>query len=169
MILGGLMRTILDLDHPMAFSASIAFEQSYGGIDGDSASGAEFCCLISALTGYALNQQLAMTGAVDQKGNMLPIGGVTEKIEGFYDACQALGFTGTQGVIIPETNVRELMLRDDVVAAIRDDQFTVFAISRIEQALMLFMNRPYSGSGDAILETAREKAHDYFRIAAKRD
>ncbi|MBT7371041.1 MAG: AAA family ATPase, partial [Gammaproteobacteria bacterium] len=138
MILSGLLRSTLNLDHPMAFSASIAFEQSYGGIDGDSASGAEFCCLMSALTGFSLDQQLAMTGAVDQKGNMLPIGGATEKVEGFYDACRALGFTGSQGVIIPATNASELMLREDVVSAVAGGEFSVYPIMRIEQALELF-------------------------------
>lgn len=169
MILSGLMRTILDLDHPMAFSASIAFEQSYGGIDGDSASGAEFCCLISALTNFPINQQYAMTGAVDQKGNILPIGGVSEKLEGFYDACQALGFTGLQGVIIPETNVSELMLREDVVASVAAGAFHIYPVSRIEQALVRFMDRPYSGIEAAILETAREKAHAYYQSASRKD
>jgi len=168
MILSGLLRTTLELDHPMAFSASIAFEQSYGGIDGDSASGAEFCCLISALTDFPLNQQMAMTGAVDQKGNMLPIGGVTEKVEGFYDACRALGFTGSQGVIIPDTNVRELMLREDVVEAVAAGEFSICPISRIEQALEIFMSKSYGGGPDSILEVAKKKAHDYYDIAIKK-
>lgn len=168
MILGGLMRTILKLEHPMAFSASIAFEQSYGGIDGDSASGAEFCCLISALTDFAIDQQFAMTGAVDQKGNILPIGGVTEKIEGFFDACLALGFTGDQGVIIPDTNVVELMLRQDVVQAVEEGRFSIYPVARIEEALTILMNRPYSGSAEAILETSREKAHAYYSSASKK-
>jgi ATP-dependent Lon protease len=169
MILGGLFRTLLALDHPMAFSASIAFEQSYGGIDGDSASGAEFCCLISALTDYPINQQLAMTGAVDQKGNILPIGGVTEKIEGFFDACKALGYTGGQGVIVPDTNVREMMLRQDVVQAVADGTFSIYPVSRIEQALEIFLGKPFSGGEDAILEVATRRAHEYYEAAMRRN
>jgi predicted ATP-dependent protease len=96
----------LRTDHPLAFNASIAFEQSYGGIDGDSASAAEMCCLLSALTDVPLRQDLAMTGAIDQVGHILPIGGLNEKIEGFYDACRDIGLTGTQGVVIPESQRR---------------------------------------------------------------
>jgi predicted ATP-dependent protease len=93
-ILGGLLRFLLRPSHPLAFSASIAFEQSYGGIDGDSASGAEMCCLLSALMDVPLRQELAMTGAIDQVGHIQPVGAVTEKIEGFFDTCQDLGLTG---------------------------------------------------------------------------
>ncbi|MEM8712733.1 MAG: ATP-binding protein, partial [Planctomycetota bacterium] len=103
-ILGGLLRHLLRADHAMAFSASLAFEQSYGGIDGDSASGAEICCLLSALTGVPLRQDVAMTGAIDQHGRIQAIGGVNEKIEGFFDTCEALGTTGGGGVIIPISN-----------------------------------------------------------------
>ena len=105
-ILGGLLRWLLKTEHPLAFNASIAFEQSYGGIDGDSASGAEMCCLLSALTDVPLRQDIAMTGAIDQVGNILPIGGANEKIEGFFDACRDIGLTGTQGVIIPQSQRR---------------------------------------------------------------
>ncbi len=96
-ILGGLLRHLLHSDHPLAFSASIAFEQSYGRIDGDSASGAEICCLISALTGVPIRQGLAMTGAIDQHGHIQAIGGVNEKVEGFFDACKSMGLNDEQG------------------------------------------------------------------------
>ncbi len=139
-ILGGLLRRLLRTDHPLTFAASIAFEQSYGGIDGDSASGAEVCSLISALTGVPARQDLAMTGAIDQHGHILPIGGVNEKIEGFYDACQSCHPTDTQGVIIPKTNVGDLMLRPDVVEACERGTFAVYAVDRIHEALGLFMN-----------------------------
>ncbi len=171
MILSGLLRHLLRLKHPMAFSAAIAFEQTYGGIDGDSASGVEFCCLISALTGLPARQDLAMTGAVDQKGNILPIGGVTEKVEGFFDACQATNFTGTQGVIIPESNADELMLRDDVVAAIADSSFSVYSISSIDEALALMLGKDagklHDSAYDAgsVLALAQEKAHEYWEVA----
>jgi predicted ATP-dependent protease len=134
-ILGGLLRHLLQTDHPLAFSASIAFEQSYGGIDGDSASGAEICCLLSALTRIPLHQSLAMTGAIDQHGHLQAIGGVNEKIEGFFDACKSMGLTGEQGVVIPLSNAGDLMLRQDVVDACREGQFAVFAVRRIVDAL----------------------------------
>ncbi len=137
-ILGGLMRHLLQTDHALTFEASIAFEQSYGGIDGDSASGAEICCLISALTGIPVRQDLAMTGAIDQLGNILPIGAVTEKIEGFFDTCASQGLTGTQGVIIPQSNAIDLMLRPDIVQAAREGNFSVFAVTHIRQAIELF-------------------------------
>lgn len=137
-ILGGLLRRLLRTEHPLSFEASIAFEQSYGGIDGDSASGAEICCLLSALTEIPIRQDLAMTGAIDQVGNILPIGAATEKIEGFFDTCVDAGLSGTQGVIIPQANVGDLMLRDDVVQACRDGKFHVYAASTIHAAIGLF-------------------------------
>lgn len=171
LILGGLLRYLLDLPHPMAFSSSIAFEQTYGGVDGDSASGAEFCCLISALTELPIRQEIAMTGAIDQKGNIMPIGAATEKIEGFFDACQSLGFSGTQGVIIPAANAGELMLRPDVVAAIAEGSFNVYAISRIEQAMAILMDTD-PGDSDSkdyeagtILALAQKRAHEYWETA----
>ena len=137
-ILGGLLRFLLRTNHPLAFSASVAFEQSYGGIDGDSASGAEMCCLLSALTDMPIRQDLAMTGAIDQLGGIQPIGAVNEKIEGFYDVCADDGLTGSQGVIIPEANVGDLMLRHDVVEACREGRFAVYAVDTIHEALGLF-------------------------------
>ncbi|MCK4872304.1 MAG: AAA family ATPase [Phycisphaerales bacterium] len=136
-ILRGLLRNLLRSDHPPAFSASVVFEQSYGGIDGDSASGAETCCMLSALTGVPLRQDLAMTGAIDQFGHILAIGGVNEKIEGFFDACVDRGLTGTQGVIIPRASAGGLMLREDVIRACADGRFHVYAVDQIAQALEL--------------------------------
>jgi len=136
-ILGGLLRHLLNTDHGLAFSASLAFEQSYGGIDGDSASGAEICCLISALTGVPIDQRFAMTGAIDQHGRVQAIGGVNEKIEGFYDICNAFGLTGDQGVIIPLSNAGDLMLRADVVEACREGRFHVYPVERVVDALEL--------------------------------
>jgi len=170
-ILGGLMRQLLKVDHPMAFSASIAFEQTYGGIDGDSASGAEFCCLMSALTDVPINQQLAMTGAIDQRGNILPIGAASEKIEGFYDACQSLEYTGQQGVLIPAANADELMLREDIVEAIEAGDFTVYAVSTIQQALSLLTGveageRGMSGyPADSIFGRAEARADRFWEVA----
>jgi len=141
-ILGGLLRYMLPVDHPLTFSASIAFEQSYGGIDGDSASGAEFCCLISALTNIPINQGFAMTGAIDQHGRVQAIGGVNEKIEGFFDTCQHRGLTGEQGVVIPQANASELMLRDDVQQACKAGQFAIHAVSHITEAMEVLMGQP---------------------------
>ncbi len=169
LILTGLLRYSLALQHPLAFSSSIAFEQTYGGIDGDSASAAEYCCLMSTLTGLPIRQDLAMTGAVDQRGNILAIGAGTEKIEGFFDACMALEFTGTQGVIIPAANARELMVRADIVEAIAAGNFRVYAIDRIEQALEILLDNPAGQFGDdtegTTFSIARKHAHDYWETA----
>ncbi|HVH99140.1 MAG TPA: AAA family ATPase, partial [Enhygromyxa sp.] len=147
-ILGGLLRQLLRSEHPLTFDASIAFEQSYGGIDGDSASGAEIVCLLSALTNEPIRQDIAMTGAIDQIGNILPIGAVNEKIEGFYDTCKVRGLTGAQGVVIPAANVGDLMLRHDVVEACARKQFNVWSVARIHEALALYFGRP-AGERDA--------------------
>jgi len=173
-ILSGLLRYLLRTEHPLTFSASIAFEQSYGGIDGDSASGAEMCCLISALTGVPIRQDFAMTGAIDQVGNILPIGGVNEKIEGFYDVCADGGLTGTQGVIIPKTNVGDLMLRPDVVAACTEGKFRVYSVDRIHEALALFSGMPAGELDeegaypeDSLLGLAFEKAGEYWDMVVQ--
>ena len=141
-ILGGLLRYLLRTDHPLAFSASLAFEQSYGAIDGDSASGAEACCLLSALTGVPVRQGLAMTGAIDQVGHIQAVGGVNEKIEGFFDTCSGLGLSGDQGVIIPRANVGDLMLRPDVVKACGKREFRVHAVETIHDALEILTGMP---------------------------
>ena len=113
----------------MSLTASLAFEQSYGGVDGDSASSTEVYAILSSLSGLPLRQDLAVTGSVNQKGEIQPIGGVNEKIEGFFEVCKAKGLTGTQGVIIPHQNVQNLMLRDDVVDAVRDGKFHVYPVT----------------------------------------
>lgn len=140
-ILGGLLRYLLPVKKALTFSASVAFEQSYGGIDGDSASGAEFCCLISALTRLPIDQGISMTGAIDQHGRVQAIGGVNEKIEGFYDVCRARGLSGRQGVIIPASNAGDLMLRHDVLQACIDSEFSIWAVASIQQAMELLMGR----------------------------
>lgn len=136
-ILGGLLRHVLKPEHPLSFAASIAFEQSYGGIDGDSASGAEACCLLSALTDTPIKQSLSMTGAIDQFGHLQAIGGVNEKIEGFFDACAFNELNGEQGVIIPVANVADLMLRDDVIRACEQGQFHIYAVEHVLDALAI--------------------------------
>ncbi|MDH3689559.1 MAG: AAA family ATPase [Gammaproteobacteria bacterium] len=168
-ILGGLLRHLLRTDHPLAFSASLAFEQSYGGIDGDSASGAEVCCLLSALTDMPISQSLAMTGAIDQHGHIQAIGGANEKIEGFFDACKFLGLTGDQGTIIPASNAGDLMLRHDVVEACESDKFHVFAVETVHQALQL-LTGVAAGEHDGseypegtLLRCAVDRAGEFWR------
>ncbi len=138
LILSGVLRYLLRPLHPVRFDASITHEQSYGGIDGDSASGAEFCCLISALTRIPMRQTVAMTGAIDQFGNIEAIGAANEKIEGYFDACTVGGLTGDQGVILPASNADDLMLRRDVVDACAAGRFHIWPVARVEEALTVF-------------------------------
>lgn len=137
MIISGYLGNKYAQKFPLAISASLAMEQSYGYIDGDSASLAELCCLISALTDTPIKQSFAVTGSMNQYGEVQAIGGVNEKIEGFFDLCDARGLTGDQGVIIPAANVRNLMLHQKVVDAVRARQFSVYAVSHVEEALEL--------------------------------
>jgi len=174
-ILGGLLRHLLPTAHPLAFSASIAFEQSYGGIDGDSASGAEVCCLLSALTGVPIRQEFAMTGAIDQHGHIQAIGAANEKIEGFFDACTDGGLTGEQGVIIPGANRGDLMLREDVVEACRAGRFHVYAVDRIQDALEILTGIPVGELDEdglypeeSLLGLAMDQAAEYWLMATGR-
>lgn len=146
LILEGLLRNLYAGEQPLTLSASIAMEQSYGGIDGDSASVAELLCLLSALAEVPLRQDIAVTGSINQFGEVQAIGGVNEKIEGFFDVCHAYGLTGTQGVCIPGSNVQNLVLRDDVVQAIQQGAFHVWAVSTLNQAIELFTGIP-AGDG----------------------
>jgi len=172
-ILGGLLRNLLKTDHPLAFSASIAFEQSYGGIDGDSASGAEMVCLLSALTAVPLRQDLAMTGAIDQMGNIQPIGAVSEKVEGFYEVCKDVGLSGEQGVVIPRTNAGDLMLKPELLEVCSAGKFHVYAVDTVHQALELFTgwmpgvadeNDQYPKG--SFLGLARDRARAYWEMVA---
>ncbi len=129
-------------DYPLSLSASLAFEQSYGGVEGDSASVAELCALLSALADVPLKQSLAVTGSVNQHGEVQPIGGVNEKIEGFFDVCRDRGLTGEQGVIIPAANVVHLMLRQDVVAAAEAGQFHIYPVRTVDEAVELLTGMP---------------------------
>jgi len=137
MILWGFLAGRYALDVPLALAATLVFEQSYGGVDGDSASAAELFALLSALADAPIKQSFAITGSVDQRGQIQAIGGVNEKIEGFFDACRITGFTGRQGVIIPASNVKHLMLRQDVVSAAAEGRFRIFPIETVDQGLAL--------------------------------
>jgi ATP-dependent Lon protease len=134
-IIAGYLRKVFAQDKPLSLSASICFEQSYSGVDGDSASSTEVYALLSALTELPIRQDIAVTGSVNQQGDIQPIGGVNQKIEGFYDVCMLKGLTGTQGVMIPAANVEDLMLREDVVAAVAANKFHVLPVTTIEQGI----------------------------------
>ena len=137
MILAGYLAEVFGRERPLTLEARMVFEQTYSGVEGDSASGAELCALLSALAEVPIKQGIAMTGSVNQKGELQPVGGVNEKIEGFFDACRIKGLDGHQGVILPKSNQDALMLRSDVVDAVRNGKFHVWAAERIEEALEL--------------------------------
>ncbi|MBQ8436266.1 MAG: AAA family ATPase [Alphaproteobacteria bacterium] len=126
---------------PLSLNASIVFEQSYGGVDGDSASSTEYYCLISAISNLPIRQDIAVTGSINQFGEIQPIGGVNEKIEGFFDVCKHRGLTGNQGVIIPRTNIKNLMLRDDVITAVEDGKFHIYAIDTVDDGIEILLNK----------------------------
>ncbi len=148
LILGGYIRGKYASKRPLSLTASLAFEQSYGGVDGDSASSTEVYALLSSLSGLALRQDLAVTGSLNQKGEIQPIGGVNEKIEGFFDVCRAKGLTGTQGVLIPHQNVQNLMLRSDIVEAVRGGRFHVYPVRTIDEGISL-LTGVEAGAADA--------------------
>lgn len=127
---------------PLSLSASIVFEQSYGGVDGDSASSTEYYCMLSAIANLPIKQSLAVTGSINQFGEIQPIGGVNEKIEGFFEVCKYNGLNGKQGVIIPRTNVVNLMLREDVVAAVEEGKFSIYAIDTVDDGIELLTGIP---------------------------
>ncbi len=135
LILSSFLNARYAVEEPLALSASLVFEQSYGGVDGDSASSTELYALLSAIGQIPIKQTIAVTGSVDQHGRVQAIGGVNEKIEGFFDLCKARGLTGEQGVLIPETNVKNLMLRRDVIEAVEAGQFRVFPVSHVDEGI----------------------------------
>jgi len=158
MIMQAYLIAELELEQQLPFSASLVFEQSYSEVDGDSASLAELCALISALANQPLNQQIAVTGSVDQFGNVQPVGGLNEKIEGFFSICHERGLTGQQGVILPASNVRHLSLNTAVVEAVEQGQFHIWAIERVDEALPLLTGVEWqSESGDSLLSTIQER------------
>ena len=148
LILTGFLGGRFGRERPLSLTASLVFEQSYGGVEGDSASAAELFALMSALAEIPVRQSLAVTGSVDQRGQIQAIGGVNDKIEGFFDACRSRGLTGRQGVLIPAANVDNLMLRADVVAAAAAGQFAIYAIDTVDEGLELLTGIP-AGVADA--------------------
>jgi lon-related putative ATP-dependent protease len=137
LILSSLIASRYARKHPLSLSASLVFEQNYGGVEGDSASLAELCALLSALAEVPIKQSFAMTGSINQHGLVQPIGGVNEKIEGFFEVCRTRGLNGEQGVIIPQSNVNNLMLHPDVVEAVKAQQFHIYSVKTVDQALGL--------------------------------
>ncbi len=135
LILSGYFGEKFAQDLPLSLNASICFEQSYSGIEGDSASSAEAYCLLSSLSGVPIKQSIAVTGSMNQRGKIQPIGGVNEKIEGFYHVCKVKGLDGKQGVIIPETNVKHLMLKDEITDAVEKGKFHVWAVSTVDEGV----------------------------------
>ena len=135
LIISGYFKETFGQDIPLAFNVNLVFEQSYGTVDGDSASCAEIYALLSTLSGLPIKQGIAVTGSLNQKGDVQPIGGVNEKIKGFFEVCKHEGLTGKQGVIIPIQNVKELMLSEEVIEAVKNKQFHIYPISRIEEGI----------------------------------
>ncbi|HJW76626.1 MAG TPA: ATP-binding protein [Thermoleophilia bacterium] len=147
LILSGFLRGRYAQEHPLSLGASLVFEQSYGGVDGDSASSAELYALLSAIARVPIAQSFAVTGSVNQSGEVQAIGGVNEKIEGFFDLCKARGLTGDHGVLIPEANVKHLVLRQDVVEAVAAGQFAVYPITTVDEGIEALTGLP-AGESD---------------------
>ncbi|MCI0732665.1 MAG: AAA family ATPase [Methylococcaceae bacterium] len=173
LILASYLRSRYAVATPLSISASLVFEQSYGGVEGDSASVAETCALLSAIAKLPIRQSLAVTGSVNQLGQVQIIGGVNEKIEGFFDTCRARGLTGTQGVLIPKDNIQHLMLRREVVDAARAGRFSVFPIETVDDAIGLLTGVPAGerdsagnfpeGSVNFMIETNLKKLAERYR------
>jgi ATP-dependent Lon protease len=157
LILAGYLRNRFGQNQPLALSASLCFEQSYGGVEGDSASSTELYALLSRLSNIPLRQELAVTGSVNQWGEIQAIGGVNEKIEGFYDVCRVVGMTGTQGVLIPESNVRHIVLREDVIEAVAEGKFHVYPVRTIDEGLAILTGH---GTADQVNEAVRNRLRE---------
>jgi len=142
LILSGYLGSKFAQKNPMALSVSISFEQTYSVIDGDSASSTELYAILSSIADIKLKQGIAVTGSVNQKGEIQPIGGVNEKIEGFYDVCKMKGLTGQQGVMIPEKNVRNLMLKEEVIDAVKEEKFHIYAINHVDEGIEILTGMP---------------------------
>lgn len=157
-ILSSYLGSWLGQTQPLSFNASLAFEQLYCHIDGDSASCAELICLISSLSNIPINQGFAITGSINQKGEIQPIGGVNDKIEGYFDICNLLGLTGRQGVVIPKSNVDNLILNDKILQAVEEGKFSIYAVNNLEEALTLLLDDSYVANlRIPILEDLKEK------------
>lgn len=168
LILAGYLRNRFGQNQPLALSASLCFEQSYSGVEGDSASSTELYALLSRLADIPLRQDIAVTGSVNQWGEVQAIGGVNEKIEGFYDVCRAMGLSGTQGVLIPEANVRHLVLRRDVVEAVVQGRFHIYPVRTIDDGLVILTSlRPPGPQGVKSINQAAERRLKELAVGLK--
>ncbi|MBT8507574.1 ATP-dependent protease [Methanomicrobiaceae archaeon CYW5] len=147
LILSGYMNAAYAQDKPLSLSARLVFEQSYGGVDGDSASSTELYSILSALSGLPINQAIAVTGSVNQKGEVQAIGGVNEKLEGYYEVCKAKGLTGRQGAMIPASNVQNLMLKDEIIEAGKEGKFTIYPVATIDEGIEVLTGVPAGKRG----------------------
>jgi len=161
LILSGYLGEKYAKDNPLSLTASITFEQSYGGIDGDSASSTELYALLSSLSEKPIKQYIAVTGSVNQKGEIQPIGGVNEKIEGFYKVCKLKGLTGKQGVIIPHRNIQNLMLEDEVIEAVEKNLFKIYAVKTIDEGIEILTGE----KADTINFLVQQKLEYYSKIS----
>jgi predicted ATP-dependent protease len=175
-IITGYLRSSFAKDKPLSLSASICFEQSYSGVDGDSASSTEIYALLSALSDLPLRQDVAVTGSMNQRGDIQAIGGVNEKIEGFFDVCRIQGLSGTQGVLIPAANVEDLMLREDILDAVSTGKFHIWPVARVEQGVELLTGSPAgtrNGSGKfeegTVFSRIDERLRDMARMMKEFD
>jgi len=159
LILEGYLRRMYAQDKPLTVTASVCFEQAYSGIDGDSASSTEIYALLSSISGVPLRQDIAVTGSVNQKGEIQPIGGVNEKVEGFFEVCRHKRLTGTQGVMIPALNKGDLMLRRDLVAAVKAGRFHIYAVRTVDEGIEVLTGRP-AGRRSRSGRFTRDSVHD---------
>ena len=171
LIITGYLRARFAQNKPLAVSASLCFEQSYSGVEGDSASSTEVYALLSSLSGLPLRQDIAVTGSLNQKGEIQPIGGVNHKIEGFYQVCLARGLTGDQGVIIPQQNVTDLMLNEEVVEAVSRGKFHIYPVETIEQGIEILtgvkagrLNADGSYEKDSVFYLADKKLQEFADV-----
>ncbi len=176
MIINGYLGYKYAQEKPLALSASIVFEQQYSGIDGDSASSTELYAIMSSLSGKPIKQSIAVTGSVNQRGMVQPIGGVNQKIEGFYKVCKIKGFNGEQGVIIPKQNVNDLMLKEEVIEAVREGKFHIYAVGTIEEGIEI-LTGVKAGKKDekgkypkgTIHYLVDKKLHEYFKSTKQKN
>jgi lon-related putative ATP-dependent protease len=174
MILSGYLGRTFAQNYPLSLSISITFEQSYGSVDGDSASSAELYAVISSLSGIPINQGIAVTGSVNQKGRIQAIGSVNQKIEGFFEVCQVKGLTGKQGVMIPTANLKNLMIKKEVIRAVEEKKFHIYHVATVEEGIQILTGNP-SGipdmdgrfSAGTVFGKVQERLEKYFKQALK--
>jgi predicted ATP-dependent protease len=166
LILESFMRDRFAHSRPLSLSASVVFEQSYGPLEGDSASLAELVAILSRIGDFALRQDLAVTGSVNQRGEVQAVGGVTEKVEGFFDCCHQAGLSGDQGVVFPAANVDNVLLREDVVAAVAEGRFHLYPVKNVDEALEVLTG--YSAGSPMEPDTLNCAVDDQLEALARR-